>query len=125
MRTKIRTVLCAGVILSLLSASRPAKAENERQEEWKENHPRQHQVLHRANREQTRINHLYKEGKITSQQRDEMLERAKTIKQENHADSKANGGYITKDQQKVMNKQANQLNKEIRKQDANPAGATP
>jgi len=96
----------------------------EKDPKFQKNHPRQTEVLKRTDRERARINNLYKEGKISAQERDRLQSEAKSVRQEDFADAKANsktgtvrGGYITKDQQRVMNQQENQLNQQIR-QDA-------
>jgi len=84
---------------------------------WTKHHPRQAQVLNRDKRERRRVNKLFQEGKITAQQRDQMLAQLKDIRQENRTDAKGNDGGITKGEQKAMNNQENQVNKEM-KQDA-------
>jgi hypothetical protein len=96
----------------------------EKDPKFQKNHPRQTQVLNRADRERNRVNSLYKQGKISAQQRDQMLGQIHDVRKEDYADAKANsqngtvrGGYITRGQRGVMNQQENQVNREIR-QDA-------
>ena len=88
-------------------------------------HPRQHEVLHRTRNEKRRINRLYKEGKIDKSERDQLAKEANSIRKEDQADVKANGDYITKDQQRVMNSQENNLNKEIKQDAASTPAAVP
>ena len=113
-------ILISGLVLTTLSWAADPK-HPERDPNFQKNHPRQTEVLKRVDRERHRINQEYKQGKITAQQRDQMLSQVHSIRQEDYADAKANstngtvrGGYITKDQQRVMNQQENQINKEIR-----------
>ena len=112
-----------GLVLAgiLLAAASPALAGPEKDPKFQKNHPRQTEVLKRTDREQARVNHLYKEGKISAQQRNQLRGQIHDVRKEDYADAKANskngtvrGGYITKGQQGVMNQQENQLNREIR-----------
>jgi len=113
-------VMASGLVLAVSSwAAEPAHPEHNPQ--FQKNHPRQTEVLKRVDRERNRINQEYKQGKISAQQRDQMLSQVHSIRQEDYADAKANsangtvrGGYITKGQQGVMNQQENQISKEIR-----------
>lgn len=120
-----KTAMC-GLVLAgaLLGTGFPAWAGPEKDPRFQRNHPRQTQVLKRVDRERNRINNLYKQGKISAQERDQLLGQVHTVRKEDYADAKANSpngtvrsGYITRGQQGVMNQQENQINREIR-QDA-------
>jgi predicted aminopeptidase len=124
--TTYRTALFGLVLVgALLTTGSPVWAGGpEKDANFEKNHPRQTQVLTRVDRERNRVNTLYKQGKISAQQRDQQLGQIHSIRKEDYADAKANskngtvrGGHITKGQQGVMNQQENQINKEIR-QDA-------
>jgi len=115
-----------GLVLAgtLLGTGYPAWAGPEKDPRFQKNHPRQTEVLKRADRERNRVNNLYKAGKISAQQRDQMLGQIHDVRKEDYSDAKANspngtvrGGFITRGQQGVMNQQENQINREIR-QDA-------
>jgi hypothetical protein len=116
-----------GLVLAgaLLTTGSPAWAAGpEKDPNFQKNHPRQTEVLNRVDRERNRVNNLYKQGKISAQQRNQMLGQIHDVRKEDYTDAKANskngtvrGGYITKGQQGVMNQQENQINREIR-QDA-------
>ena len=96
----------------------------EKNPKFQKNHPRQTQVLKRVDRERTRVNTEYKQGKISAQQRNQLRGQIHAVRKEDYTDARANsktgtvrGGYITRGQQGVMNQQENQINREIR-QDA-------
>ena len=116
-------IALAGALLATAAVASAAGLP-EKAPRFQRNHPRQTQVLNRVDHERNRVNNLYKQGKISSQQRDQMLGQIHDVRKEDYADSKANSpngrvrsGYITKGQQGVMNQQENQINREIR-QDA-------
>jgi len=124
--TPYKTAL-VGLVLAgaLLTPGSPVWAgDPEKNPKFEKNHPRQTEVLKRTDRERTRVNREYKQGKISAQQRNQMLGQIHDVRKEDYADAKANskngtvrGGYITRGQQGVMNQQENQINREIR-QDA-------
>ena len=123
--TTYRTALFGLMLAGTLTTTSPVWAAGpEKDPTFEKNHPRQTQVLTRVDRERTQVNHLYKQGKISAQQRNQQLGQIHAIRKEDYADAKANskngtvrGGHITKGQQGVMNQQENQIRKEIR-QDA-------
>jgi hypothetical protein len=114
-------VMASGLLVAGGSwAAEPAHPE--RNPQFQKNHPRQTEVLKRVDRERQRVNQEYKQGKISTQQRDQMLVQIHSIRKEDYADARANSStgtvrgdsYITKGQQGVMNQQENQISKEIR-----------
>jgi hypothetical protein len=114
-------LVLAGLLLGTGSA---VWAGPEKDPRFQKNHPRQTEVLKRTDRERKRVNNLYKQGKISAQQRDQLLGQIRDVRKEDFSDAKANsangtvrGGFITRGQQGVMNQQENQINREIR-QDA-------
>ncbi|MFI5349063.1 MAG: hypothetical protein ACHQ2Z_05940 [Elusimicrobiota bacterium] len=84
---------------------------------WLGGHPRQAEVLRRDWIAEDRVNTLYKDGKITLQQRDRILIELRKVAQEDHADAQANGGFITPEEQAAMNRQekgiAGQTSKDV------------
>ena len=83
-------------------------------------HPRRNEVNKRVKNQRRRINKDLKSGKITQAQADQLKANDASIKQQEHADVKANGGYITKDQQKQLNQEENANSKMIH-DEAHPA----
>ena len=59
-------------------------------------------------------------GKLTPTQAKQLLANDKSIKQQEHSDVKANGGYLTKAEQKQFNQQESANSKLIRA-DEHPA----
>ena len=120
-----KTMMCGWALAGLLlGTGSPAWAGPENHRQFQKHHPRQTEVLKRVDRERNRVNNLYKQGKISAQQRDQMLGQIHDVRKEDYSDAKANsgngtvrGGFITRGQQGVMNQQENQINREIR-QDA-------
>jgi hypothetical protein len=116
-------IVLAGTVL-MTGAVASAAGLPERDPQFQKNHPRQTEVLTRVDRERNRVNALYRQGKISADERQRLLGQIHTIRKEDYVDAKANsargtvrGGAITKGQQRVMNQQENQINREIR-QDA-------
>lgn len=116
-----------GLVLAgaLLTPGSPVCAGGpEKDPTFQKHHPRQTEVLKRADRERNRVNSLYKHGKISAQQRDQLRGQIHAMRKEDYAAARANsrngtvrGGYITRGQQGVMNHQENQINREIRQDD--------
>ena len=79
---------------------------------FKLKHPRRAEVLKRANNEEDKNNQAAVNGKITDGQAKRLDRQDEHIKAEERADAKANGGFITKDQQKDLNQQENKVNRE-------------
>ncbi len=115
------TVACVCAAGAAAFAATPAPETPKK--EWREHHPLQDQVLQRNKRERARIRKLYKQGKITKAQRNEMLAQTKDVAQEDRADAKATGGGITKGEQKVMNHQQDAIGREMKTDAAAPAPA--
>ena len=83
-------------------------------------HPRRAEVNKRVKNQRKRINQGVKNGTLTTQQAQQLKANDKAIKQQEHADVKANGGYITKDQQKQLNQEEN-ANSQMIKDEKHPA----
>ncbi len=111
-------------------AVKAARAEDKKNPEWKKKHPRQAEVLNRANREQNKNNAAAVNGKITNQQAQKLDREDQAIKREDRRDAAANGGHITPAEQARMNRQENAVNAQRRADErkdaaANPAGGAP
>jgi hypothetical protein len=78
---------------------------------FEENHPRRAEVLHRDNRIGGSLN--ADAGKLGGNY-GSLKTQQQSIRQQEQADAKANGGYITKTQQGQLNAEENQLNHEIK-----------
>ena len=84
-------------------------------------HPRRNQVNKRVKNQRARINKNVASGKLTPQQAQQLKANDRAIKQQEHADVKANGGYLTKGQQKQINQEEN-VNSKLIHDEAHPAG---
>jgi hypothetical protein len=125
---RMRRHALLGLVLAgtLLATEAVASAAGlpEKNPQFQKNHPRQTEVLNRVDNERNRVNNLYQQGKISGDQRQQLLGQIHSVRKEDYVDAKANsangtvqGGYITKGQRGVMNQQENQISREIR-QDA-------
>jgi hypothetical protein len=70
-------------------------------------HPRRNEVNTRVNNQRERINQGVKNGTLTTQQAQQLRANDRAIKAQEHADVKANGGYLTSAQQKQLNQEEN------------------
>lgn len=85
-------------------------------------HPRRNQVNKRVKNQRARINQDEKSGKLSQAQAQQLKSNDRAIKQQEHADVKANGGYLTKPEQKQFNQEENANSKMIH-DEAHPAPA--
>ena len=84
---------------------------HERQE--RHEHPRREEVNHRLRNEERRIEKGVENGTLTSDQAAKLRSDLDGIKAQEQAEVKANGGSLTKDQQKELNQELNKESKEI------------
>ena len=77
-------------------------------------HPRRNEVNSRVANQRARINQGGKSGKLTTQQIQQLRANDKAIKQQEHAEVKANGGHLTKPERKQLNQEENANSKLIR-----------
>ncbi len=70
-------------------------------------HPRRNEVNKRVRSQRARINQGVKNGSLTPQQAQQLRANDRAIKQQEHAEVKANGGYLTKTQQRQLNQEEN------------------
>ncbi len=105
-----RKGLVFAVTLSLLcGAASAAFAETQ----WERNHPRRDQVNDRLGNQNRRIDRELKEGEITKRQANQLHREDRSIRHEERAVAKFNGGHITKDEQKALNQQENAVSRQI------------
>ena len=70
-------------------------------------HPRRNEVNTRVDNQRERINQGVKNGTLTGQEAQQLRANDRAIKQQEHADVRANGGYITRGEQKQLNQEEN------------------
>lgn len=99
---KSRVFVALAGLATLAVASTPAMAGT-----WAHKHPRQHEVLAREHHQIHRINRERREGELTGAQARALRSSDRSIARQDHADARANGGYITKQQQRQLNREEN------------------
>ena len=119
--------LSLGVLaVSLLIPATRVSAENPGNPtggQFAHNHPRRNEVNERVHNQRRLLKQQLKSGKITQQQYNDQMAALKNVKNQEHADVKANGGYITKQQQGALNQELNQNREQIK--DNNQAATSP
>jgi DNA-binding transcriptional regulator of glucitol operon len=105
-----RKSLASFLALWLLAAA-PAVLAGETQ--WQKYHPRRTQVNGRLNNQNKRINQGTKSGTLTPQQAAQLHHEDGQVRQEERDMASQNGGHITKQEQKTLNQQENQVSKQI------------
>ena len=107
----VRTrALASFLALGLLTAA-PAMLAVETQ--WQKDHPRRTQVNGRLKNQNQRTNQGVKNGKLTPQQAGQLHHEDGQIRQEERDMASQNGGHITKQEQRTLNQQENQVSKQI------------
>ena len=86
-------------------------------------HPRRNEVNARVRNQRRLLKQQLKSGKINQQQYNDQMAALKNVKNQEHADVAANGGYITKGQDKALNQELNQNREQIK--DNNQAATPP
>lgn len=107
---KLDLILVAATLASGLLVSEPASANR-----WENHHPRRDQVLDRVQHQAHRIRDERKEGDITRGQARALRATDHSIALQQRADARANGGYITRAEQRTMNQELNANSKAIGK----------
>lgn len=74
---------------------------------WARHHPRQAQVLHHERNQLHRINEERREGDLTGAQARALRASDRAVWRQDRADARANGGYITRSQQRALNSELN------------------
>ena len=87
----------------------------------KKRHPREAQVVGRANHEEKVNEAAEKSGKISEKQEKSLNRQDERIKKEAKDEMAANGGHLTKGEQKDLNRQENRVNRERRQMERRDA----
>ena len=74
---------------------------------WGHHHPRQHEVLARVHREEHAARVDYRYGLISRGQAIRDISADRRVAREDHHFARTNGGYITRGEQRFMNRQEN------------------
>lgn len=104
-----RTLTAAILGVAALSVAGAASADTR----WDNNHPRQDQVLDRVAHQKADIRHERREGDISRAQARHMLRHETRIARQDRMMSRHNGGYITRHQQRKLNREETQMGRHI------------
>jgi hypothetical protein len=74
---------------------------------WGYEHPRQHEVLARVHREERAVRTDYRDGLMSRREAVRLIGDDRRIAREDHYFARTNGGYITRGEQRFMNRQEN------------------
>ena len=116
MRSMTKKFSLAVLAVSLMVPAMGISAENPGNPtggQFAKRHPRRNQVNKRVRNQRARINQGLKNGTLTQQQAQQLRANDAAIKAQEHADVKANGGYLTKAEQKQLNQEENANSKLI------------
>jgi len=102
-----------------LAAGRPGNPHGGKQ--FAKNHPRRNQVNGRVANQRARINQGVKNGTMTKAQARQDRQQLDQMKAQEHADVKANGGHLTKGEQRQLNQEEN-ANSRMIHDEKHPAG---
>jgi len=109
---KIKSMMIAGALIVASVGVCTAQAADTK---WQKNHPRREQVNDRLHNQNKRIHEEVKEGDLSKGQASQLHKDDRQIRQEERDMARQNGGHITKQEQKTLNQQENQVSKEIGK----------
>jgi hypothetical protein len=127
MKTTMKHVLLASLTIGLILPVIKVQAAETPKQEFRENHPRRAEINARVRNQRRLLKQQLKSGKITQQQYNDQMAALKNVKTQEVADVKANGGYVTKQQQGALNQELNQNREQIKdnNQAANPPATPP
>ena len=108
-QTSVRTIFALTASVVMLGTSGTARADTQ----WQKDHPRREQVNGRLANQNARIHNQVKQGALTKGQAAALHTEDHQIRQEERAMASQNGGHITKQEQKTLNQQENQVSRSI------------
>jgi hypothetical protein len=106
-----KTIVLALAAAFVATAATGAMAETQ----WQKDHPRRAEVNGRLNNQNKRIHQERKEGEISKGQAAQLHKEDHQIRQEERSMASQNGGHITKQEQRTLNQQENQVSQQIGK----------
>ena len=109
MITSLRALLLPSLTASLLLAMTPPASAG-----WfARHHPLRAEVNYREHHQQERIAHGIASGRLNPGEAAHLESEEARLKQQERADVRANGGYLTKGQYRQLNREENNLSHEI------------
>jgi len=107
MTNRVKGLMAALLGLVLLASGAQAATQ------WQKGHPRRTEVNKRLKNQNRRINQGVKSGKLTQQQAQQMHKEDRQIRQEERDMAAQNGGHVTKQEQRTLNRQENKVSRQI------------
>lgn len=83
--------------------------------QWQKDHPRRAEVNKRLANQNRRIHHEVKEGDLTEQQAAQLHKEDHQIRHQQRQMASRNGGHITRQEQRTLNREENAVSKQIGK----------
>lgn len=99
----VLSLVAGGMIASAAAADTP----------WQAHHPRQEQVLTRDARQRGEIRAERREGDLSKAQARRLLTTERRIDRQDRLLARANGGYITKHEQRFLNREESRVSHHI------------
>jgi hypothetical protein len=124
MKALMKLALAAAVLLALPALSRADAKGNPVGKpggKFATQHPRRNQVNKRVRNQRARINQGVKSGELSKGEAHQLRSNDNAIKAQEHADVKANGGTLTKPEQRQINQEEN-ANSALIHDEKHPAG---
>ena len=123
MKLSTKSAILTAIVIGILAPGMKVQADTTAATpgQFAKNHPRRAEVNRRFRRQNRRINQGVKKGELTPQQAQQLKANDASIKAQERADVKANGGYLTKPEQRQLNQEENANSKLIR-DEKHPAG---
>jgi hypothetical protein len=103
------TILFTAALLLVSMAASSFAAEGQ----FDKTHPRRAEVNHRLNHQDKRIHHEVKEGEMSKTKAARLHKEDHRIRKEERMMASQNGGHITRQEQKKLNRQENAVSKKI------------
>jgi hypothetical protein len=111
---KTNKFLTAATIVALGFISTSVLAQSAAPANFDKTHPRRAQVNSRLNNQNARTDNKVADGKMSKGEAAKIHSQDHSIRKEEKRDAAANGGHITKAEQKHINHQENHVSKEIK-----------
>jgi len=100
-------IVCSLAVLLATSTTATANGR------WLQNHPRRAEVNARLGNQNRRIHQERREGEINRAQASQLHKQDRRIRREERLMAGQNGGHVTRQEQGMLNRQENQLSREM------------
>src|SRR5512140_3331093 len=106
---RMTKLLGAALAAAMLLVATPTFADSR----WEQTHPRREQVNDRLQNQNRRVDNGARTGKLTPQQAHQLHREDHAIRAEERTDAALHHGHITKGEQRQINRQENQVSRQI------------